>query len=147
MKPIFKWEKTRNPYLTIDEEPEDSSAIEDFNSDYIPSDDEINEMEEEEEPVQGSMKSINGILTPLGYVPLTEYTDTFKVFNFWTCHTNFGITKGVEKIIEDCEGVEILHVFTRYRFRIAVGKAFKVGTILHEIPRRVRKYLKTQRFA
>lgn len=67
---------------------------------------------------------IRVIASPLGLIPYNEYTAPGKIFNFWVGHTNFNITTGVQSIIEECAGVEILDIFTRYRFRIAVGKCF-----------------------
>ena len=40
-------------------------------------------------------------------------------------------------IIESSEGVETLDIFTRYRFRISVGKAFSDSKILREISSRI----------
>lgn len=67
---------------------------------------------------------IRVIASPLGLIPYNEYTAPSKIFNFWVGHTNFNITANVQSLIEECAGVEILDVFTRYRFRIAVGKCF-----------------------
>lgn len=67
---------------------------------------------------------IRVIASPLGLIPYNEYTAPGKIVNFWVGHTNFNITTGVQSIIEECAGVEILDIFTRYRFRIAVGKCF-----------------------
>jgi hypothetical protein len=57
-------------------------------------------------------------------VPYNELTAPGSLFNFWVGHTNFNLSKKIVKIIEESEGVEILDVFTRYRFRIGIGKCF-----------------------
>jgi hypothetical protein len=47
-----------------------------------------------------------------------------KLFKFWTGHTNFDLGKAEKAAVEKVAGVEVLRFQTRYRFRIAVGKAF-----------------------
>jgi hypothetical protein len=61
---------------------------------------------------------------PWGIVPLHEHNLPGKLFNFWLGHANFDLTKQVVAQIEAVPGVETLDVFTRYRFRLGVGKAF-----------------------
>jgi len=81
------------------------------------------------------------MMTPMGIMPVTENTESSKIFNFWTGHTNFDICQIVARTIEKCEGVESLDVFTRYRFRISVGKAFKDSSVMTNINEKVYKIL------
>lgn len=60
--------------------------------------------------------------TPMGLVP--SPMPDFTTFNFWIGHTNFIITNTIGELINRTRGVETLDIFTPYRFRIAVGKAF-----------------------
>lgn len=69
-------------------------------------------------------KKINMVMTPMGLIPMTEHTRAGKLFNFWTAHTNFSITEEIKDIIDNTDGVETLDIFTRYRWRISIGKAF-----------------------
>jgi hypothetical protein len=69
----------------------------------------------------------------MGMIPLHEKTACTKIFKFWIGHTNFNITPNIANIIEQVEGIEILDIFTRYRFRIAVGKAFKDRDVMNNI--------------
>lgn len=71
--------------------------------------------------------------TSMGPLSLTEYTQPCKVFNFWVGHTNVNLTRKICETIEKVDGVEILTVFTRYRFRVGVGKMFKDGTVVRDI--------------
>jgi len=75
-------------------------------------------------------KPVRAIATPMGLIPYTENTASSKIFNFWVGHTNFSITKNISEIIEEIDGVETLDIFTRYRFRIAVGKAFDCSKVM-----------------
>ncbi len=77
------------------------------------------------------------LATPMGIIPLNDNTASNKIFNFWLGHTNFDITHHIARIIELTDGVETLDVFTRYRFRIAVGKAFDDSNVMREINSRV----------
>jgi hypothetical protein len=68
---------------------------------------------------------------------VTDNTMSGKIFNFWIGHTNFDITHKVADVIEKTDGVETLDIFTRYRFRIAVGKAFDDSSVMRDINKRV----------
>ena len=52
-------------------------------------------------------------------------------------HTNFDITKNVQQIISSVTGVEILDIFTRYRFRIAVAKAVKDRNVMNDFSKAI----------
>lgn len=84
------------------------------------------------------------ISTPLGIIPFNETTSSGDIFNFWTGHTNFALTKRVSTIIEDTPGVETLNIFTKYRFRISIGKAFSDSTVMREINKNVYDYLEME---
>jgi hypothetical protein len=87
-------------------------------------------------------KNIKVMSTPMGIIPITENTASGKIFNFWTGHTNFNITKKVASLIEDTDGVECLDIYTRYRFRVAIGKAFDDSKVMREINNNVYEYLR-----
>jgi hypothetical protein len=78
-------------------------------------------------------KPIKVISSPLGLIPYNEYTSSSKIFNFWVGHSNFNLTQDIVSEIEKCEGVEILDVFTRYRFRVAIGKCFNDSDVMNNI--------------
>lgn len=86
-------------------------------------------------------KPLKAIATPMGIIPYTENTASGKIFNFWMGHTNFNITSTIASVIELTEGVETLDIFTRYRFRIAIGKAFDDSKVKTDINHKVYKLL------
>jgi hypothetical protein len=86
-------------------------------------------------------KPMKAIATPMGIIPYTENTASGKIFNFWVGHTNFDITQSVASAIELADGVETLDVFTRYRFRIGIGKAFDDSKVKTDINQKVYKLL------
>jgi hypothetical protein len=45
-------------------------------------------------------------------------------FDCWIGHTNFDITNKTKQILDQVEGVEVLKIFSRYRFFIGIGKMF-----------------------
>ena len=54
-------------------------------------------------------------------------------FDCWVGHTNFDITPSVFNAMNELEGVEILKVFSRYRFFIGVGRMFKFKNVRKEL--------------
>jgi len=117
-KKLIMWEKWRDPFGEKDDNEIDS---EEYNNFYQDEDE-----EEFEQTIKNNLgqKQIKVIATPMGIIPMNENTASGKIFNFWVGHTNFDITKQIADIIEKIRGVESLDIFTRYRFRIAIGKAF-----------------------
>lgn len=59
-------------------------------------------------------------------VPNDFYSQINLVTNYecWIGHTNFDITESVKDQINDTYGVEILKVYSRYRFFVGVGRMF-----------------------
>jgi len=90
-------------------------------------------------------KPVRVISTPMGLIPYNEYTSSSKIFNFWVGHTNFNISTHITNIIEQCAGVEILDIFTRYRFRIGIGKCFTDSDTMNVINNNVYEYLYDQK--
>jgi len=135
---IILWQKWIDPYelptddgkvLTdLSEEELDDSAHWDS---YVEGLDEQNTDENKNQLLFHS--STKAIMTPMGMIPMHEKTACTKIFKFWIGHTNFNITTDVSSTIENTEGVEILDIFTRYRFRIAIGKAFKDRNVMQTI--------------
>lgn len=113
MKKII-WEKWIDPFG----EDTDEAIYNNYDDDM---DENISEFHKQYE----RPKAIRVIKTPMGIIPYNEYSASSKIYNFWMGHTNFNITKKIKDLIEKINGVEILDVFTRYRFRIAIGKAFE----------------------
>jgi hypothetical protein len=132
-KPVIIWEKWVDPF-GFDDQQED-----DLDSEYTDSyDDEEELLQESLKPKKIKCQIIN---TPFGLVPINENTASTKIFNFWSGHTNFSITVAIANIIENTDGVETLNVFTRYRFRIGIGKAFKDSFVMRAINNNVYNYL------
>jgi hypothetical protein len=139
---IILWQKWVNPYEPpidegkqlsdiSEEELDDSAHWDSYSEDF--------EEENEDDPKHNLLfhPSTKAMFTPMGMIPLHEKTACTKIFKFWIGHTNFNITQNVASIIEKVDGVEILDIFTRYRFRIAIGKAFKDRNVMQNIQQAV----------
>jgi hypothetical protein len=130
------WEKWKDPFGT---DLEEDLSID--NKDY-----DTEDYEEEDVKTEDILKNAKEvrckiILTPFGAIPYNENTASSKIFNFWTGHTNFSITKPIAEIMEHTEGIESFDVFTRYRFRISVGKAFQDSVVMRSINKQIYSYL------
>ena len=135
--PIIIWEKWQDPFLEkihrdINNE-EDNLSYEDMYE---------NNINYEDNPSANIKFPM--IVTPMGVLPYNENTACGKLFNFWVGHTNFDIDQNIQNIIEECRGVETLDIFTRYRFRISIGKAFKDSTIMRYLNSKTYEYIEQQ---
>lgn len=106
-------------------------------------DDEDGEIAEQQEVLKNK-KMVKVISSPMGLIPYNEHTSSAKIFNFWVGHTNFNLSKNIAENIEKCDGVEILDIFTRYRFRIAVGKCFNDSDVMNDIKNMVCDYINSK---
>jgi hypothetical protein len=133
----FGQDHEESAYLDYDNENPDMASIQSS------SNKEDQSIEEDNEDLI-KKRSIKVIASPMGLIPYNEHTASGKIFNFWLGHTNFDITAQVSKIIEDTDGVEALDIFTRYRFRIAVGKCFGSSETMVRIQENICRYLDEQ---
>jgi hypothetical protein len=125
---IIIWQKWQDPFGEKDSDDLEQTEYDKFFSEEG--------TDEELENIKSDIfdkKQIKVIATPMGIIPINENTASGKIFNFWLGHTNFDITKKIFDIIEKTEGVETLDIFTRYRFRISVGKAFTDSVVMKDI--------------
>lgn len=86
-------------------------------------------------PKRPSKKLFSGpaLVGPMGIVPLTEENISSDNFDLWVGHTNFDLGRSECIAIEKTEGVELLKIYSRYRFLIGVGKTFEAGRVFNEI--------------
>jgi len=143
-KPLIVWEKWIDPFGNdIDE-----TLWTDYNNDTemgVLMDSQEPDEETRERPlIKNISKSIKVIASPLGLIPYNEHTASSKIFNFWIGHSNFNISEFIKNTIENIDGVEILDIFTRYRFRIAVGKCFNDSETMKLINDKVYEALENQ---
>ena len=128
------WEKWRDPFLGYDDNEIDVDKVNFIDEETS---DNLEDVLEDQHVKQSDPVKV--IATPMGIIPYNEYTASSKIFNFWTGHTNFNIVDVVAYAIETTEGVETLDIFTRYRFRIGVGKAFEDREVMRSIEKKIYK--------
>jgi len=58
-------------------------------------------------------------------------------YDCWIGHCNFDITPEVRDLLDECPGVEVLKIVSRYRFFIGVGKMFDFKDVRKHIERHV----------
>jgi len=78
------------------------------------------------------------IIGPMGAIPVHESNLPSKLFNFWMGDTNFDLDEDKVSAIESVPGVEALDVYSRYRFRLAVGRSFRRADVLANIEKAVQ---------
>ena len=96
---------------------------------------EINE-EKEDEDINLAIEALEFmsripklVTTPAGMAQLHDKMSVLNQFECWMGHTNFDITKHVQRTLEKTEGVEVLVVTSRYRFFMGIGKLFDFRSV------------------
>ena len=82
---------------------------------------------EYEDEAQGAMS-----ILPISSQMLQDLA-TLSHYDCWIGHTNFDITPTIKKSLNNVGGVEVLKIFSRYRFFIGVGKMFDFKTVRYNI--------------
>ncbi len=73
------------------------------------------------------------VIGTLGLIPIHESNLPSTLYNFWVGDTDFTITEPVQDAIEKTDGVETLDIFTRYRFRLGIGRSFEENLVKRRI--------------
>lgn len=135
---VIIWQKWADPFGEDSEMP--ASLLQDADLGQFIDSNSFEDLQNEEEELEDQTtlsahksSSVRVIATPMGIIPMNENTASGKIFNFWLGHTNFSLTKNLVNVIENTDGVETLDIFTRYRFRVAIGKAFTDSDVMREI--------------
>jgi hypothetical protein len=141
MQNLIVWQKWVDPFGDDDESVLSQSEPEFYDEEDNPIKGEETDSLDPKKFVKTKSVSVKVMATPMGIIPINENTASSKIFNFWVGHTNFNITRKIAQIIEETDGVEALDVFTRYRFRIAIGKVFTDSNVMKNINDNVYEYL------
>lgn len=89
-------------------------------------------------------RHVRVIMGPYGTIPINENSVTSKLYNMWVGHCDFNITQNIMGLIEGVEGVEILRVWTRYRFWIGFGNLFEDSLIQKNIEEVINPKIKNK---
>lgn len=135
------WQKWFDPLGQDDLENLSDDAENTIEPEYY--EEEIEQEISEEEGTDFYRTPTKVIMTPMGMIPYNENTASNKIFNFWMGHTNFDINAHICLLLEQQQGVETLDIFTRYRFRIGIGKLFDAKTVMYEINQKVYDFVES----
>jgi hypothetical protein len=148
-QPSIVWQKWVDPFFgpqhiqthdTLEDMLDEPEYVNDLSENNNIHENEEDNIDDEPDPVL-QKERIKAIITPMGIIPMDEYSASSRIFNFWVGHTNFSISKNICDIIDTSEGVETLDIFTRYRFRIGIAKLFKPSEVMSNITHEVIEYL------
>ena len=98
------------------------------------------EIDEDQILPPNHMMPMKAIITPIGLMPMSSLSMS-EIFNFWIGYSNFSITKDIANVIEQSDGVEVLDIITRYRFRVAIGKIFTDRDVMKKINDNVYEHI------
>jgi len=54
-------------------------------------------------------------------------------FECWIGHTNFNLTEDIKDELDQIEGIEMLKVYSRYRFLVGIGRMFDFSDVRKNI--------------
>ncbi len=130
MKKIIVWEKWADSF-------DHKNQIDQQNND----DDETN-YDDDSDFEKISYEKINPIKLIMATIPSNGVSiNDSQSFNFWIAHTNFNITDSIASLIERTDGVEVLDILTRYRFRIGIGKIFRDRDVMKYVNDNIYGYI------
>lgn len=95
-------------------------------------------LDDEDVPVDDDgMPLMPIVMGPNGFIPLGDHNVPGKHYNLWMAHLNFDLTPSLVAAVERIPGVETLDVYTRYRMRVGIGKAFSQQEVKQAIERAI----------
>lgn len=100
--------------------------------DMDPEDDEDDIFAENNDEYEGN----DLLMVPLSEKVLNELSIA-STFDCWVGHTNFDITNRIKDKLNTIQGIEMLKIFTRYRFFIGVGKMFNFKDVRNSIEKEI----------
>jgi hypothetical protein len=97
---------------------------------YEKSDSDLEEHEDDEN--DEDVKDNSQMLLPIT-PQLIEDISLMCSFDCWVGHTNFDITKRIKEKLDQADGIEILKIWSRYRFFIGIGQMFNFKEVRNNI--------------
>lgn len=130
LDPKIGWQK----YENVLEEQLTSTFFSDILQTII---EQVDEEEESETVYEEEMPQQESSYTILAKAGMNQklFEDLGMITNFdcWIGHTNFDITPKIKKDLDSVSGIEVLKIFSRYRFFIGVGKMFDFKNVRNNI--------------
>ena len=115
-----------------DEDILEQEIAEEFHESYL---------EEDEELAEDALLFLDKIphlvATPMGMFQLHDKMSVLNQFECWVGHTNFDITHSIKERIESAEGVELLHITSRNRYFLGVGRLYNFSDVRQIIEKEI----------
>jgi hypothetical protein len=107
-------------------------------------DGELSEGKDDED--KESMSTTKVVSTPFGMIPVDNNWLIDKHIDFWMMETNFNIGTEIVDFMKSVEGIEIFHVFTRYKARVGIPKSgfFESKVVLSQIREGISNLFRSQ---
>jgi len=107
--------------------------------DAIDGEEEEDDDDSYEEPIKKNMPSM-AISQMMPLTPqIIEDVSMLSNFDCWIGHTNFDITPKIKEKLNKTPGVEILKIFSRYRFFVGIGEMFDFQDVRFDIEQKLIK--------
>jgi hypothetical protein len=92
-------------------------------------DDENEDEDVESEEIDESNQNIMMPISP----QLINDIQVISTFDCWIGHTNFDITNSIKDKLNKIDGIELLKIYSRYRFLIGIGHMFNFKEVRKNI--------------
>ena len=76
---------------------------------------------------------------------MTMANSAIKELNLWIVHTRTDLSRSLYSKIDEIEGIETLDIFSRYRFRIGIGKLFDANKVKHAVQQAVSDHVQNKK--
>lgn len=105
--------------------------------------DEVTSDDDEDETYEDDDKKNSFSVIMQKMLPLTPQIidDISMLANFecWIGHTNFDVTPKIKDQLNKIPGIEVLKIFSRYRFFVGIGQMFDFQNIRYDIENKIIK--------
>jgi hypothetical protein len=93
------------------------------------------EDEEENEEIEEDLAKATSV------VPLTSQLvndiSMMSSFDCWIGHTNFDVTHSIKEKLDRVPGIELLKIYSRYRFFVGIGQMFDFTKVRNDIEKAI----------
>ena len=94
-----------------------------------------NEDDEDDNEYEDTEESDSKVQIPLFPLSNQIINDAalLSTFDCWIGHTNFDLTHRIKNTLDEIPGIEMLKIFSRYRFFVGIGQMFNFKTVRNDI--------------
>lgn len=93
------------------------------------------EDEEENEEIEEDLAKATSVV-PLTSQLVNDISMTSS-FDCWIGHTNFDVTHSIKEKLDRVPGIELLKIYSRYRFFVGIGQMFNFTKVRNDIEKAI----------